>query len=370
MNYSTLVFRKDMTGVTDYVSCLKQTSGLMKAYLYSQRSVVNGETCLFYEDTWLSDKEVLNAFDKYFYRYEKYLSRGYEIQRVESNNGVFSLGSFSDDYENCELNCNDFNLYKHNSPKERFLLFDDSISVEVYDRGCILTDMKTNIRYLYALKDIDFLKRFKEFPFEMEIVAKINCGLLEKKEKYEVLDGLSINRLPGNLVKISDNQRRLLQYSRGYMIHGHLDSGRCKFLPKIWYKGRCYFGRPCDNEPEAICEAYMLEHGIAGDDEQYLFNPIFSHRLHQDSLEKYVRGEITELGLQRDILDGLVHNPFLILRYNLIDLCRKFCIYIYPFELDAEGFMINENGTRYSELAERAMNGALSKKEMYLQHLL
>ena len=64
-----------------------------------------------------------------------------------------------------------------------------------------------------------------------------------------------------------------------------------------------------------------------------MFNPINFHRNHRYLLEKYVRDEITELGLQRDILADLAFNSFLILRYNLVDLCRKYCIYISAEEI-------------------------------------
>ena len=42
MNYNSLVFRKDMTGVDEYVKWSGITADLMRAYLYSQRSIING----------------------------------------------------------------------------------------------------------------------------------------------------------------------------------------------------------------------------------------------------------------------------------------------------------------------------------------
>ena len=126
-----------------------------------------------------------------------------------------------------------------------------------------------------------------------------------------------------------------------------LSIGSLGFIRDIWrgdtisirlvimmeYWGKCYYGRPCDNEPEAICETYELEQRVSSTDRIYLFNPINFHRNHRYLLEKYVRDEITELGLQRDILADLAFNPFLILRYNLVDLCRKYCIYISAEEI-------------------------------------
>ena len=371
MNYNCLVFRKDKRGIVEFADWSKKASSLMQAFLYAQRQEVNGETCFFCDDTWFPEKKVHNAFDIFFSIYRENLDRGYDIGRLSYTKDDYSLGSFSDDYENCELNCSDFSLDDQNQPKEKFSLFDNSILVEVYENGCILLDVKSETKYFYSLKDINFFKSFKEFPLEMEIVAKINTGKLEKKQKYKVLDGISTNRLPGNLLRVNDNQDRLLKYSSGYVtLKKHYDTGRCIFIPEFWYKGRCYQGRECDNEPEAICESYLLEHLYSKEDEQYLFNPIFYRRYNQDALERYVKGEITELGLQREILKGLAHNPFLILRYNLMSLCRKFCIYIYPFRLDEEGFMINGSGTRYSELAEKVFSGVLSSDEIHLQHLL
>lgn len=101
-----------------------------------------------------------------------------------------------------------------------------------------------------------------------------------------------------------------------------------------------------------------------------MFNPINFHRNHRYLLEKYVRDEITELGLQRDILADLAFNPFLILRYNLVDLCRKYCIYISPFKLDSEGYMINLSGTRYSDLAGKYIDGVLTKEQIATQSIL
>ena len=42
MNYNSLIFRKDMTGVDENVKWSGITADLMRAYLYSQRSIING----------------------------------------------------------------------------------------------------------------------------------------------------------------------------------------------------------------------------------------------------------------------------------------------------------------------------------------
>ena len=72
----------------------------------------------------------------------------------------------------------------------------------------------------------------------------------------------------------------------------------------------------------------------------------------------------------RDILTDVARNPFLVLRYNLVDLCRKYCIYISPFQLNNEGFMINLSGMRYSVLAEKYIDGVLTMEQIATQSVL
>lgn len=371
MNYNSLVFRKDMTGVDEYVRWSAITSDLMRAYLYSKRSIIDGVSYIFYDGELIPEKKVLDAFNRFFGLYQKYLERGYNIDKIGSNAGTYSLGSFQDDYENCDFISSDFSSYACNPPKEQFSMSDGTIVIETYENGSIVRDLQNDTEYFYSNKDVEFLRRFREFPLELDIVASINEGILHRREKYDIVDGLESNRLSSNLVKVCDYQSKLNRYSVGYSIlKQKLPSGRCEFIPEFWYKGRCYIGRHCDNEPEAICEAYKLENSVASSDRKYLFNPINFHRNHKHLLEKYVRGEITELGLLRDILTDVAKNPFLILRYNLVDLCRKYCIYISPFQLDNEGFMINFNGTRYVDLADKYMSGVLSEQEIATQSIL
>ena len=371
MNYSSLIFRKDMTGVDEYVKWVGITSDLMKAYLCSQRQYSNGVSYIEYEGELIPEQKILDAFNRFFSFYQKYLSRGYDIGQIDSTDGIYSVGSFQDDYENCDFISTDFSSYATNQPKEQFSMSNGMTVIEVYDNGSIIKDLKSNSIYFYSNEDVNFLRTFKEFPLEPEIVAQINLGLLKSKEKYEFIDGLDSNRLSTNIIKVKNQQSILNQYTRGYSIRKEkLVTERCEFVPIFWYRGKCYTGRHCDNEPEAICETYDLERKISGIDSRYLFNPINFHRNHKNLVEKYVKGEITELGLVRDVLADVAKNPFLILRYNLVDLCRKYCIYINPFKLDADGFMINLSGVKYSALAEQYINGALNTEEIATQSIL
>ena len=371
MNYNSLVFRKDMTGVDEYVRWANITSDLMRAYLYSKRSVIDEVSYIYYDGELIPEKKVLDAFNRFFGLYQKYLERGYNIDKIGSNAGIYSLGSFQDDYENCDFISSDFSSYVCNPPKEQFSMSDGMTVIQVYDNGSIVRDVKNATTYYYSNEDVEFFRRFKEFPLELEIAAQINLGLLKRREKYDIVDGLECNRLSNNLIKVRSYQSVLNQYSKGYSVRKQkLPTGRCEFIPEFWYKGRCFIGRHCDNEPEAVCETYELEHRVSGVDSKYLFNPTNFHRNHRNQLEKFIRGEITELGLMRDVLTDVAKNPFLILRYNLVDICRKYCIYVSPFQLDDEGYMINFNGTRYADLADKYVSGGLTNEQIATQSIL
>lgn len=371
MNYNSLVFRKDMVGVDEYVKWTGITSDLMKTYLYSQRTIIDGVSFIYYDGKLIPEKNVLDAFNRFFGIYQKYLERGYDIDKIGNNDGVYSLGSFEDDYKNCEFISSDFSSYVCNQPKEKFSMSKGATVIEVYENGSIVRDLQKDSTYYYSNEDINFFRRFNEFPFELEMAAQINLGLLKRNEKYEIVDGLESNRLSNNFIKVHNWQGVLNRFTVGYSVRKQrLSTGRCEFIPEFWYRGKCYTGRHCDNEPEAICETYELEQRFSGEDRQYLFNPINFHRNHRYLLEKYVRGEITELGFARDVLSDVAVNPFFILRYNLVDLCRKYCIYISPFKLDSEGYMINLSGTRYSDLAKKYVDGVLTKEQIVTQAVL
>ncbi len=135
---------------------------------------------------------------------------------------------------------------------------------------------------------------------------------------------------------------------------------------KRHYNNRRY----CDNEVEAVYEAYKIEQSVIGSDSQYLFKPIYFHRNQKYLLGQYIKGEITGLGLIRETLSDVAKNPLLILRYNLIDACRKYCVKVSSFSLDEEGYIVNLNGTRYSDLAKKYVDGELSREEIENQCIL
>lgn len=370
MNYNSLVFRKDMTGTDEYVKWTGITSDLMRSYLYSERVEANGVSSIAFRGQMIPEQQVLSCFNRFFYLYENYLERGYNIERISVQDGTYSLGAFADDYQNCDLNLSDFSSIDPKPLKEKISLSNEMIAIEVYENGSIVTDMKNYVRYFYSNEDVDFLRRFKEFPLDFETVASINAGILKRNQKYEVVDGLETNRLSCNIRRVQQYQFLMNKFCLGYSLRKPKEGERSIFIPEFWYKGRCYIGRHCDNEPEAICEVFKLENRISKEDSIYLFNPTNYHRNQPTCVERYIKGEITELGLLRDTLADVANNPFLILRYNLIDLCRKFCIYIPPFKLDSEGFMTNLYGRRYSDLAKDYIGGVLTREEIATQAVL
>lgn len=371
MNYSSLIFRKDYSGVLDYFEWCEKTRELMYAYMYSDRVIQDDISYIYFRGNLISESKVLEAFQRFFGIYQEKLSRGYYIERISCNNGLYSLGSFKEDYENCEFISTDFRSYAKNEPISSYFTSNGTILIETYDNGSIVTDIKNNTKYYYSNDNVEFLRTFREFPLEIELVASINNGLLGKKEKFDIVDGLDSNRLSSNIRKVSHSQGILNKFSVGYSVRKELlKTGRREFVPEFWYRGKCISGRHCDNEPEAICETYKISQCSVGYDKQFLFNPINSHTNHEYLVESYVKGEITELGLIRDVLSDIAKNPFLVLRYNLIELCRKYCIYINPFKLDNEGYMINFNGTRYSELAKKYCDGVLSRNQISTQAYL
>ena len=80
--------------------------------------------------------------------------------------------------------------------------------------------------------------------------------------------------------------------------------------------------------------------------------------------------ERSELGLISETLADVAKNPSFILRYNLIDAYRRYCVKVSPFSLDGEGYMVNLNGTRYSGLAKKYVDGELSREEIENQCIL
>lgn len=206
--------------------------------------------------------------------YDRCLARGYDIKKICDNNGFYSLGAFAEDYKNCEYNCSDFSLTGCNQPKSKFSMDDGATVIEMYNTSSIVRDLRNDVTYYYSNKDVDFLRRFKNFPFDLETVAILNFGQLKKSEYYEILDGLESNRLVSNLGKVKGYQFRMNKFFLGYSSRPIKGKERYTFIPRCWFKGRCYIGRVCDNEPEAICEAYKLELDTVGNDREYFFNPI------------------------------------------------------------------------------------------------
>lgn len=370
MNYSSLLFREDTTGLDQYVKWCGKTSELMKVYLNAPRQVINGVSMVEFQGQLIPEEKIFSCFNKFFGIYDSYLERGYDIRRICESNGLYSLGAFSDDYKNCQYNCSDFTRIGCNQPKSKFSMGNGTTVIEMYNTSSIVRDLKTDATYYYSNKDVDFLRRFKEFHLDLETVAILNYGQVKKSEKYEILDGLESNRLVSNISKVANYQYQMNKFFLGYASRPANGKERYTFVPRCWYRGHCYIGRQCDNEPEAICEAYKLELSTVGSDREYLFNPINYHRNQRYLVERFVRDEISELGLMRDTLSEVACNPFLILRFGLVELCRKFCIYVPPFKLDEQGFMINLKGNRYSDLAVKYIDGVLTREQIATQVLL
>lgn len=371
MNYNSLMFRKDMTGVLDYVNWVGITSELMQAYLNSQRLTINGIAYIEFRDELIQESEVLSSFNRFFSIYQKYLERGYNIESIKEIDGTYYLGSVQDRSKNYEEKIETTSSLVINQPKEEFSMSSGMTIIKMYDNASIVEDLKNDTKYYYSNENIDFLRRFKDFPYELEIAAQINLGLIKRSENIDIVDGLECNRMIDNIRKVRGYQKVLNVFRLGYVVKKEkLNTGRCGFNPVFWYKGKCHTGRLCDNEVEAICEAYILENLTAREDSEYLFNPLKSHKNHKTLLEAYIRGELTEEGFEREILKDIANNPFLILRYGLLDLCEKYAISVAPFKLDEQGYMINLKGIRYAHLASKYVNGVLNKAEIYSQSIL
>ena len=364
IDFSTLIFRKDLEEYNHFREWRGKSSELRKKFIHPEVVVKDGVRYMNYKGKLLKECEVAKAFEKSFKITKSRLERGYDIKKITKEDGFYYLGCFKEDEENCEFAYNDFYNGVSSELDKRIVMSEENTIIDMYENGSIVQDLQTNSTYYYSNEDIEFFQILREFPFDWETAAMRNEGILKRKKyMYDIIDGLEENRMSDNFRIVVYNQKILNQFKLGYTVSGKKrDTGRCDFRVCIWYFGNVYGkrhytdGRHCDNEVEAVCEAYKIEQSATGSDNQYLFNPIYFHRNQKHLLEQYIKGEITELGLIRQTLAYTAKNPVLILRYNLVDACRKYCVKISPFSLDEEGYMVNFNGTRYSDLA-KSMSG-------------
>ena len=167
----------------------------------------------------------------------------------------------------------------------------------------------------------------------------------------------------------STRQKLLNKYCRGYSSHLNEDHKHDVFTVAMCYKGSLYKGKICETEIEAACERFRLEtESVHEDDWKYLFNIKNNHLNQGWEFEKFIRGEITQLGLLRKTLEMVARNPYLVIRFNLSDLCRSMCINIQSFMVDERGYIVNHYGVSYSALADFYASGLLSGEEIFNQY--
>ena len=180
-------------------------------------------------------------------------------------------------------------------------------------------------------------------------------------------NGLTNDYRRGNILYLKSYQCRLATYRRGYKCQENADK-RALFKPCFAYLNHMEWGIICDNEVDAACEALRLERTyISPEDKKILYHPEQDMRNCVSDYEKYLMGEYTSLGLLRAVLQNIAYNPFLMIRYGLCELSKELGVLITPFRLDKQGFIVNDYGVRYSELAEYYIRGQLCRKELVNQ---
>lgn len=351
-----LLFRSNLQGIEDYIEKFDKVKDYRRSYLANHIVKVNNERYVYFHNM-LTPKKVIDKalrdFDKqYSYKYD----RGYPLERVVKSNNKFYLGFFPKDLQYSTVI--DSDLYGEEEEPFRIQVIEERFRIESYSNGSIVYDLLNDIKYFYDNKDIDFLLNLKRLVLNISTVASINRGVLKKNEEYFLLDGCKTNRMSDNLCKGRTCDKDSTKYQMGYITQpSNSGCDRLKFIPAVKIGSRYYQGRVTDNEPEAVMEASLVEKRYASSS---VFNPVTHREGYEDLIESYIKGRLTPAGVMTSILTDVASNPFLVLRYNLVDLCRKYCIEIAPFRLDKYGYMVNDFGTRYSDLAsERYKNNIL-----------
>lgn len=327
------------------------------------------------EDFQSSEDMVINQVKKELNRlYDINLGRGYDIKKIVKQDDEFFLGCFDEDILNCQYIADDFESGVCNKPSEILSFSKDTQIVEIYENGLICRDLPSDSTYYFSTEALNRFKEADGFPLDIRESYNLyrTSPLKVRAEQVDIADGLDSNRLKDNLRKSVCGQcyyNHYNQYETTY--RGGYEYQNGVFHPYVHYKSKTYHGRDCDNEVEACCEIYILEQEVVKEcDREFLFNPRNNHLNQRHLVEKYIRGEINQRGLLRDTLTDVANNPYLILRFCLVEECRSLCIPIQSFKLSGNGFIVNSYGERYSDFAKLYCNGKLTRDEIYAQHLV
>lgn len=367
INYNLLQFCKDRVGLNQLKEYEIELIELYREYQNGVRfKNSRGVLCVQFEGRYIPVEKVEMAFQEIEKRFNEYLKRGYDIEKIESGkDGIYHLGYFEEDASNYNYKPDDFGSGISRKPTEILPLAENTQIIEVYERGLIARDLPSNSSYYFSPEVLGYFLYINKFDIDiLNTYARHGKGRPKRGMSVILADGLSVNYMCNNFMEVPTKWKKRNEFGKGYIrLRGN--NGRYNFTPLI-YEGSSKAS--CDNEVEVCCEAYVFEQEKAGKDRAYFFNPACSHVNQRHLIEEYIRGEITELGILRDTLTDVAHNPFLVLRYNLIELCRQFCIHIEPFILSHHGVIVNKYGVEYSALASLYCEGKLTREEIHTQY--
>lgn len=299
--------------------------------------------------------------------YNKLYVRGFGLPKIAKQGEQYYLGSFDEDYIDLGYSYNDlYNSGKHDF--EEISLKDGKQTVLVCENGLICHDMEFNITRYFSLRDLDDIVRRGYFHTDIAVCARKTLNLHFREDIAEHIDGFRDNMLAENLRIATVGQNALNKYGKGYVSRSRKEYKHDSFKVIFIYRGKLFEGRKCDNEIAAACERYKLENEVVSDEDRaFLYNVKNNHLNLRSEVEQYIKGEITLLGLQKKTLELVACNPFLVFRYNLAEECRKFCINIEPFKMSEDGYIINQYGVSFSQLADYYAKGLLTREEILNQ---
>lgn len=367
MSISSIGFRESRIGLEELKKNAGQLPELLEEYSHGKRyRDASGILCICFNEAYIAVENVETFLERFNKIYDKYLRRGYDLKKIESDkDGFFYLGYFEEDDINCPYTVNDFCGVPCNKPNEIITLCNNTQIVEVYKNGLIARDLPSDSTYYFSPEDLGYFIKIDGLNLDIRNAYIRHYGNPHRRMYISQIDGLEANRMKENFREVPYKWLDKNKYNRGYCISGYRSKDG---------KGRFTFtlcgvrGRDTDTEAEACTERYVIEQKLGGGD--CLFNPAYNHINQRYLLERYIRGEITSLDLVRDTLTDVAQNPYLILRYHLEELCRQLCVVIEPFKLDRGGMIVNQNGVSFSALAELYFKGMLTQKEIYRQGIL
>ena len=184
-----------------------------------------------------------------------------------------------------------------------------------------------------------------------------NEGKVSRRDYFTIpKDGLLENMLEENILLGRKQEVKHNNYSNEILQLGNVKGGRYTFVVG---------NRTYDNEPEAAFSCYnQNKKTLVGIEEEYIFNPLLNHINQRDALESYIRGELTKGDLLLETLEDVANNPFLILKYNLMQLCEDNKMSVAGFQINDNGLMVNKYGVSYSVLADYYYKGKLTRDEI------